>query len=104
MDIQLLHDSISVRFCRIEADAQKSRNLFRRLAFGDELQHLTFPWRERIISGALGPDLRDDLCEVGAYIGRSTGNFADRLEQFCCAMGFQNIALSPGAERLQDVR
>jgi len=65
MDIQLLHDSISVRFCRIEADAQKSRDLFRRLAFGDELQHLTFPWRERIISGALGPDLRDDLCEVG---------------------------------------
>src|SRR5256885_17073588 len=71
MDIQLLHDSVSVRFCRIEADFQESRDLFRRLAFSDELQYLAFPWRERIIRGVLGPDLRNNLCEVGAYIGRS---------------------------------
>ena len=66
----------------VVAEAADGRDLFRRLAFSDELQHLAFPWRQRIISGVCVQDLRDDLGEVGADIGRSTCDFADRLEQF----------------------
>ena len=42
MDVELLHQPSAMRLCRLHADAEQRRDLFRRLFLADQFQDLAF--------------------------------------------------------------
>src|SRR5437764_839433 len=83
VDVELLHDPVAVRLCGLEADAEKTRDRFGGLAFGNQLQDLALARRKRVLGLVALVHVRVDQRRghPGADIDRVARDLPDRAEQ-----------------------
>ena len=85
MDVELLHDVVAVRISRLGGDLEQRRDLLRRLAFRDQLKHLSLAQAQQVaVSDAARiheARFDDSAGDSGAEIAPAAKDVLDRLDE-----------------------
>src|SRR6266508_1257 len=90
--VELLHQPAAMKLRRLDADAQDFRNLFRRFAFADQLEHLPLARCEvrPFLFLRCRAHVDDRLRGTGADVQAPVTHFFDRVNQVVGALAFLN--------------
>jgi len=106
MYVQLIHDPRPMRLRGSDADVEKARNIFRSLAFGDQLKDLALARGQLTVA-------RDGFVQIGfddragnrrTQIDSAVEDITDSLHQVRRSLSLDNIAVNSRSKSLEDVR
>src|SRR6185436_15019866 len=105
VNLELSHELGAVRLGRLHAQAEHHGDFLRRLALGDELEHLAFARRQRIgrhrgtRQVRFDERARDARAQVDAVLQR----LANRPDEVGSRLRLDHVAAQSGAKCLEDV-